>query len=124
MKTIETIENYRKGTTIDLYCNYGVLGSEKMNVYTYGGEHPRATCSDKVTVVIPDTWELYENQMGQTMIMAPWGWSYDINEVLRPTKGIPAFCAVDKDGIPYTAYLYTTEELQEKRDKFTAKSEV
>nr|DAU19118.1 MAG TPA: hypothetical protein [Caudoviricetes sp.] len=34
MKTIETIENYRKGTTIDLYCNYGVLNSEKMNVYT------------------------------------------------------------------------------------------
>ena len=83
--------------TIEIYCNYGVLAAEKRNVYTFGAEHPHATCSDRMTVVVPDGWELYQNQMGQTMVTAPWGWDYDINEVLAGDKS-PHFIAVDKDG--------------------------
>lgn len=103
--------------TINIYCNYGVLGSEKMKIYTFGGEHPHATCSDKMTVVVPDGWEIYKNQAGQTIVTAPWGWNYEINEVLRSKKTRPIFEALDKDMYPQFAYLYTSEELIEKEDK-------
>ena len=83
--------------TIEIYCNYGVLAEEKRNVYTFGAEHPHATCSDKMTVVVPDGWELYQNQMGRTMVTAPWGWDYDINEVLTDINGRAAFRALDKN---------------------------
>ena len=68
--------------TIEIYCNYGVLAAEKRHVYTYGGQHMHATCSDKMTVIVPDGWELFENVMGTLMVEAPWGWTYEINEVL------------------------------------------
>ena len=38
--------------TLEIYANYGVLTAEKRTVYTYGAEHPYATCSDKMTVVV------------------------------------------------------------------------
>lgn len=82
--------------TIEIYCNYGVLAAEKRNVYTYGGQHPTATCSDKMTVVVPEEWELWENQMGKTMVTAPWGWDYDINEVLQGNE-YPYFRAYDNN---------------------------
>lgn len=82
--------------TIEIYCNYGVLAAEKRNVYTYGAEHPHATCSDKMTVAVPEGWQVYQNQMGQTMVTAPWGWDYEINEVLKGNE-YPYFRAYDKD---------------------------
>lgn len=82
--------------TIEIYCNYGVLAAEKRNVYTFGGEHPHATCSGKITVVVPEGWELYQNQMGQTVVAAPWGWDYDINDVLQGNE-YPYFRAYDKN---------------------------
>lgn len=82
--------------TIEIYCNYGVLAAEKRNVYTFGAEHPHATYSDKMTVVVPEGWEVYQNQMGQTMVTAPWGWDYEINEVLQGNE-YPYFRAYDKD---------------------------
>ena len=82
--------------TIEIYCNYGVLAAEKRNVYTFGAAHPHATCSDKMTVVIPEGWEVFQNQMGQTMVTAPWGWDYEINEVLQGNE-YPCFRAYDKD---------------------------
>ena len=99
---------------IEIYCNYGVLAAEKRNVYTFGAEHPHATCSDKMTVVVPDGWGVYQNQMGQTMITAPWGWDYDINEVLTDINGRAAFRAMDKNMSYKTAYLFTPEEKKEK----------
>lgn len=107
--------------TINIYCNYGVLGSEKMKIYTFGGEHPHATCSDKMTVVIPDGWEIYKNQVGQTMVTAPWGWDYEINEILKAKQTRPAFQALDKDMYPQFEYLYTPEELSEKEENEKAK---
>ena len=103
--------------TIEIYCNYGVLAAEKRNVYTFGAEHPHATCSDKMTVVVPDGWKIYQNQMGQTMTTAPWGWDYDINEVLTDINGRAAFWAMDKNMSYKTAYLFTPEELEEKEEK-------
>ena len=107
--------------TIEIYCNYGVLGSEKRKVYTFGGEHPHATCSDEVTVIVPNGWGIYENQYGETMVSSPWGWNYTVNEVLIDRKGHPAFQALDKDGNPHFEYLYTQEELLEKEEKKKAK---
>lgn len=82
--------------TIEIYKNYGVLGSEKISVYSFGGEHPHATCSDKMTVAVPDGWEIFQSQAGQIMVTAPWGWDYEINEVLQGDKK-PCFCAMDKN---------------------------
>lgn len=90
--------------TIEIYCNYGVLAAEKRNIYTFGAPHATATCSDKMTVVVPDGWELYQNQMGQTMVTAPWGWSYEINEVLQGNEK-PCFYAMDKDMKGHRAHL-------------------
>lgn len=103
--------------TIEIYCNYGVLAAEKRYIYTFGAEHPHATCSGKMTVVVPDGWELYQSQMGQTMVTAPWGWDYDINDVLTDIKGRAAFRALDKNMSYKTAYLFTPEELGEKASK-------
>lgn len=101
--------------TIEIYRNYGVLGSEKRNIYTFGGEHPNAKCSDKMTVIVPDGWDVYENQVGKTMVSSPWGWDYEINEILKDKNGLPSFQALDKDMYPQFKYLYTTEEMMEKK---------
>lgn len=103
--------------TIEIYCNYGVLAAEKRNVYTFGAEHPHATCSGKMTVAVPEGWELYRNQMDQTMITAPWGWNYDINEVLTDINGRAALRALDKNMDYKTAFLFTPEEQERKKKK-------
>lgn len=82
--------------TITIHRNYGVLGKEKRNVYTYGSEHESATCSDELTVAIPKGWELFENVMGNTMVTAPWGWNYDINDVLAGNES-PGLRAMDQN---------------------------
>ena len=90
--------------TIEIYANYGVLTAEKRTVYTYGAEHPYATCSDKMTVVVPEGWELFQNYAGQTMISAPWGWNYDISEILRGDEH-PCFYALDSGMKAHRVYL-------------------
>jgi len=102
---------------IKIYKNYGVLAAEKRKVYTYGGEHVHATCSDEMTVLVPNEWGLYKNQMGNIMAESPWGWCYEINDVLTDINGHPAFRAMDESGRPHIAHLYTLEELEEKKRK-------
>lgn len=82
--------------TLEIYENYGVLGAEKRSVYTYGSEHVHATCSEKITVEIPEGWELWRDRMGREKVTAPWGWGYDIDEVLSGNAR-PEFAARDKD---------------------------
>ena len=95
--------------TLEIYRNYGCLGAEKRIVYTYGGRASTATCSDKITVEIPDGWELAENFMGETIVEAPWGWTYMINEVLRGDKR-PCFIAMDKEMREQRIFLKVVEE--------------
>lgn len=90
--------------TMEIYKNYGVLGSEKISVYSFGGEHPHATCSDKITVAVPDRWEIFQSQAGQMMVTAPWGWNYEINEVLQGNEK-PCFYAIDKNMDKHKVYL-------------------
>lgn len=90
--------------TINIYKNYGVLAAEKRVVYTYGSEHCNATCSDVIAVLVPDGWEVFKNSFGQEMISAPWGWSYEINEVLAGNEK-PCFYALDPNMKEHTFYL-------------------
>lgn len=82
--------------TIEIYRNYGCLAAEKRIKYTFGAPSSTATCSDRMTVEIPDGWELAENYMGQSIVEAPWGWTYMINEVLAGNE-YPCFISMDKD---------------------------
>ncbi len=90
----------------NIYCNYGVLTREKRNVYTYGSQHPTATCSDKMTVQLPENnvFTIYENNIGELIVESSWGWKYDINEVLQGDNQ-PCFYALDKDGNGHRIYL-------------------
>ena len=95
--------------TFEIYKNYGVLAAEKRNLYTFGAEHPAATCSDKMTVSVPDGWELFENQAGDVMVKTPWGWDYAIGEVLQGNEN-PCFYALDKSMKGRRAYLEIVEQ--------------
>lgn len=90
--------------TLEIYKNYGVLESEKRNVFTFGAEHSTATCSDKITVAIPDGWNVFETASGRTAVTAPWGWDYDIDDVLQGNKK-PYFCAMDHNMNEHRAEL-------------------
>ncbi len=82
---------------LEIYCNYGVLAAEKRNVYTYGVEHVHATCSDKITVSIPEGWESYKNVYGTVVLKSPWGEHYTVDEVLCGDKN-PCFEVIDNNG--------------------------
>ena len=92
---------------IKIYCNYGVLAAEKRNIYTYGAPHVMATCYDEMTVEIPEGWEAHEDHAGKLMITAPWGWDYDIDEVLRGNEK-PCFYALDKNMNGHRQFLKIT----------------
>ncbi len=89
-----------------IYKNYGVLGREKRAVYTYGGQHQTATCSDEIIVKLPknDSFSLYENVLGQIMVECPWGHQYDINDVLEGNEK-PCFFAFDTNKKGHRVYL-------------------
>lgn len=92
--------------TIKIYCNYGVLAAEKRKVYTYSGPSETATCWDEMTVEIPKGWKLGENNIGQTIVTAPWGWDYLIDEVLGGDD-IPCFRAMDDSMRMHQVFLKT-----------------
>ena len=94
--------------TMEIYKNYGCLAAEKMCVYTYGGEHHTAVTSEKTVVKIPDGWEADEIPHGEMTLKAPWGWTYNPNEVLTGNKE-PKFVAYDKDRVRHD---YVLEEIQ------------
>lgn len=89
---------------IKIYRNYGVLAAEKRNIYTYGAPYNTADCWEELTVETPEGWEPFENTMGKLMVKAPWGWDYEINEVLQGNER-PCFSALDKDMKGHRAYL-------------------
>lgn len=95
--------------TLEIYRNYGCLAHEKEHVYTHGTEHSTATCSDLITVKVPEGWEAYQNNAGKIIVESPWGWSYDVNDVLHGTRK-PVFRALDSSGHWYTASLEEVEK--------------
>lgn len=95
--------------TIEIFKNYGCLTHEKEVVYTYGAEQPTAVTSDKLTVAIPDGWELSEDEYGRAIITAPWGWSYNPNDLLAGHMDTPMFAAHDKDNRYHSEKLKVIE---------------
>ena len=83
--------------TTKIYKNYGCLAAEKRIIYTHRMPQSTAVCSDEITIEIPEGWEPYENDAGNMLLMAPWGWGYDINELLGGNEN-PYFIAIDKNG--------------------------
>lgn len=53
---------YSRSKTFSIYQNYGVLGAEKRNVYTYAGSHQQGVCSDEMEVRLPENncFQLYK----------------------------------------------------------------
>ena len=94
-----------------IYRNYRVLGAEIRNVYTYVAPHLRGVCNDELKVKLPDDcdWKLFENNFGQTMIESPWGWIYNLNEVLQGNEN-PYLYALDKDQKAHRVELVIIEE--------------
>lgn len=68
--------------TTKIYKNYGCLAAEKRIIYTHGMPQPTAKCSDEIIIKIPEGWETYENDVGETILTAPWGKFYEMNEIL------------------------------------------
>lgn len=92
-------KKYGESKTFDIYCNYGCLAAEKRNVYTYGAQHPTATCSDRITVKLPanDYFNIFETVSGDLAVETSWGFDYDLNDVLQGNE-TPCLYAVDREG--------------------------
>lgn len=69
--------------TFEIYANYGVLAAEKRTVYTHGGEAEKAVCSDKITVALPEGWELAENEFSEALLIDPDGETWRPNDILK-----------------------------------------
>lgn len=100
-------------TTITIYRNYGVATAEKRQIYTHGGPHPNAVCSDRLTVLLPEHWSICKNAAGNTLITAPWEWNYEINDILAGDRK-PCFQVFDHHRKKHIIYL---EEITERRSK-------
>lgn len=82
---------------LKIFKNYGCLAAEKRAIYTYGAEAETATCSDEITVSVPDGWSIYATVSGGIACEAPWGGRYNINALLEGNEH-PYFAAYDNDG--------------------------
>ena len=104
-------KKYSNSESFEIYCNYGVLGAEKRNVYTYGCEHCHAVCSDEMKVYLPanDVFHIYKNHEGLLMVETEWGFCYEINEILEGNE-TPCFYALDRDKKGHREYIKIVEE--------------
>lgn len=80
--------------TIKLYRNYGCLAAEKRVVYTYGQQASSAVCSDIIEVKLPDGWQAEVSPWGFLLVTAPWGWVYEMQEILAGNEH-PCFIVHD-----------------------------
>lgn len=83
--------------TIKIFENYGCLAAEKRSIYTAENPAATATAWDEMTVAVPDGWDAWENNSGETMVTSPWGMDYSVNQVLRGDKE-PMFVGTDECG--------------------------
>lgn len=67
---------------INGYANYGVLTHEKQVIFTVANKHPHADVSEAVEMVIPDGWDVAENDMGTILIISPDGITYTADEII------------------------------------------
>ena len=103
-------KKYSNSESFEIYCNYGVLGAEKRNVYTYGCEHCHAVCSDEMKVYLPanDVFHIYKNHEGLLMVETEWGFCYERRtDILREQ---PLQRRYDRDKKGHRVYLKIVEE--------------
>lgn len=62
--------------TIKAYVNYGVLGAEKIKVYTVSNPHGHARASEEIKLIVPGNMELSYNWMEEPLITTPDGTTY------------------------------------------------
>lgn len=94
---IKKLEDMAMKKAVNIYRNYGVLGAEKRNVYTYGNPQPTAATWDVITVAVPDGWDTYHNAAGDMLLQSPDGTVYTPNEILAGNDK-PCFSYIGKDG--------------------------
>lgn len=114
-----------KKNQFKIYANYGVLGSEKMTVYTDSTPHANADVSDEMVVELPknDSFELYENYMGDLMVETAWGDRYMINDVLYSLNDKPVFKALENGNEMHMVYLEEVKEVEETKDIYFIQNE-
>lgn len=95
----------------EIYINYGVLGAEKRNAYTYPCPHEHSTYSEKIKVQLPENeyFKLAEDFLGRLIVESTWGWNYDIGDVLEGNER-PCFYALDRDWKGHRVYLIEIDE--------------
>ena len=64
------------------FANYGVLAHEKETVFTACNAASQAVTSDEIEIMLPDGWEIAENQAEELLICGPAG-DFLANEILR-----------------------------------------
>lgn len=79
------------------YINYGCLSAEKRAIFTAGNPQPTAKSSEPVEYTVPDGWTLEEAASGEMVVTAPWGWTYELNEVLQGNE-YAYFGGIDNNG--------------------------
>lgn len=82
---------------IKAYKNYGVLGTEKTDIYTVGSPVSTAVTWDEIEVEIPEEFKVSENRWGQILIDVPGGKTYLARELLSQRNGEPVL--IWHDGI-------------------------
>lgn len=102
-----------KNNQFEIFANYGVLGAEKRIVYSY--ITPCSDIYDKVIVELPenDSFNLYENYMGDLMVETTWGDRYTVNDVLNDLHDKPLFNALENGNKWHRVYLNIIEDEDE-----------
>lgn len=78
---------------LHLYESWGVLGREKIPVYTYG--RPASEHYNEIDVIIPEGVEITENEAGEKLVDLDGG-TYLLNDALNQSGGKP--CLMWWDG--------------------------
>lgn len=95
---------------IKCYVNYGVLGHEKLPVYTVGCPAGRATAYETGILDIPDDLKPYETAAGFIVVMM-YGLPCDINTVLRTNAdGNPVILAPGGRKTRYIPLTFTPDD--------------
>ncbi len=102
-----------KNNQFKIFANYGVLGAEKRIVYSYMA--PRSEIYDELIVELPenDSFNLYENYMGDLMVETTWGNRYTVHDVLNDLNDKPLFNALENGNKWHRVYLNIIEDEEE-----------
>lgn len=92
----------------NVYVNYGCLGKEKRKIYTAGMPEHTAVTHEIITCEIPEGWKSEKNEFGDITIISPWGWKYNLNELLGGNE-YPYFKGFDKEGNEFRIRLKYNE---------------